>query len=1041
MSAPVRIHPPHLLIMASAGSGKTWTLSRRMVRLILAGEAPETLVALTFTRKAAGEFFDAVLGCLADAAGDPDKARALARELGGGPERPEDFLPHLRRLVGTLHRLQFTTIDSFFHRIVSAFPFELGLGGSFELMDAYSTAQARAAVLEELLRRDAPGVRARRHFLEGFKQATFGEERKFAASEVVGFVDDLYGLFQDCPDVEAWAGAHCPVQVPAEAEGESAALMDQILARLPAAGADDARLDAWTDAEEFLRDWQPGLAEPSSAVKTIFGNIRDAYDPAAGTVGPFNLSWKKITPDPRLAADLGALVRIWAHRDLRVRIQRTRGTARVLEAYHATYDARVRRAGRLVFGDLPRVIGAAAGGDFGRLQLDYRLDARFAHWLLDEFQDTSRPQWAVLANLIDEVVQDPEERRTFFCVGDVKQSIYGWRGGDHRLFHELRAQYGAKLSLQSLVKTFRCSGAVVELVNAVMGQPGLPARLPGAGGEWAAVWEPHVSHRPDTGFAAYVEAEEGETEGVDNRHRLIAELILEADPVGRGRSCAVLVYSNKEALALAGVLRAATGLPVILEGEIHPALDNSLGLGLLAWLRALAHPTDTLARGWMNASPGGAWLRGQADWRARAFERLHAAGWEEAVGEWLEALAPAAEAGPFLTLRKRQLLAAVRRFAAGGSRDPGALEDYLRHHAIQAPEMPGAIQVMTIHKAKGLGFDFVILTELVRANHHLNQRRDGPLVARDAAGRPVWICESPPGAFLPVFPELAQVAEEEARQNAYEQLCLLYVGLTRAKEALVVVGSGRLPDGKSVHPQHLVREGLAGRAGGRLACGVEAAAVFGSESSGMSPGSRRVPLPPWSPPVLSMAVPEGVAPSGRPSAGAMETFRIGDAHTRRLRDHGIRVHQLLAEVERAAPGVLRGLEARRTAGSRQDQEALDEAIGCLRARELRVLFDPAPEVVVWRERAFQVATADGILSGVFDRVLLWPEPGGGWSRAEVVDFKTDRIEPLELSLLVERHGAQMRAYRAALEKLLGLDGAAIRCRVVSTALREVVDVP
>ena len=62
--------------------------------------------------------------------------------------------------------------------------------------------------------------------------------------------------------------------------------------------------------------------------------------------------------------------------------------------------------------------------------VDYRLDGHFDHWLLDEFQDTSDLQWQVLANLIDEVLQDTSGKRSFFYVGDVKQAIYGWRAGN-----------------------------------------------------------------------------------------------------------------------------------------------------------------------------------------------------------------------------------------------------------------------------------------------------------------------------------------------------------------------------------------------------------------------------------------------------------------------------------------------------------------------------------------------------------------------------------------------------------------------------------
>ena len=66
----------------------------------------------------------------------------------------------------------------------------------------------------------------------------------------------------------------------------------------------------------------------------------------------------------------------------------------------------------------------------------YRLDARVAHLLLDEFQDTSPPQWRVLRPFARQVV-DGGRRQSFFCVGDVKQAIYGWRGGVAEIFEAI----------------------------------------------------------------------------------------------------------------------------------------------------------------------------------------------------------------------------------------------------------------------------------------------------------------------------------------------------------------------------------------------------------------------------------------------------------------------------------------------------------------------------------------------------------------------------------------------------------------------------
>ena len=99
--------------------------------------------------------------------------------------------------------------------------------------------------------------------------------------------------------------------------------------------------------------------------------------------------------------------------------------------------------------------------------IDFRLDARYDHWLLDEFQDTSQPQWQAIHHLIDEVMQDTEGNRSIFVVGDSKQSIYGWRGGEPRLFDDLRDYYGDLFAEWDMDVSYRSSGHVLDLVNTV----------------------------------------------------------------------------------------------------------------------------------------------------------------------------------------------------------------------------------------------------------------------------------------------------------------------------------------------------------------------------------------------------------------------------------------------------------------------------------------------------------------------------------------------------------------------------------------------
>ena len=116
---------------------------------------------------------------------------------------------------------------------------------------------------------------------------------------------------------------------------------------------------------------------------------------------------------------------------IRAQASRTRGLWKVLQSFEDEYQRTVRKRGRLTFSDLSYFLSSNHSREsFGGLvadlidKVEYRLDAKYEHWLLDEFQDTSREQWNAIKNLIDEAAQDPEAKRSVFIVGDIKQSIY-----------------------------------------------------------------------------------------------------------------------------------------------------------------------------------------------------------------------------------------------------------------------------------------------------------------------------------------------------------------------------------------------------------------------------------------------------------------------------------------------------------------------------------------------------------------------------------------------------------------------------------------
>lgn len=1052
--------PPHVMILASAGSGKTFALTSRFIALLAAGAAPERIVALTFTRKAAGEFFDGILRKLASAARDERAAATLAREIGRPELRAADFLRLLRGVAEALHQLRLGTLDSFFARIARAFPFELGLAGDFEVLQAHGAQLERRRVLQRLFARDGELADAQRDFLEAFKRATFGAEEKQLGLRLDEFLDEHYEKFLEVPDGELWGNAAriWPDGQPWCREAKPAPAMKALAAWLERAAIEPKQRERWMQFLAALETWSPGAPLPRPLFY-VLEKALERWDDLVACAAELKFDRKTQTLD---APACGALLEIVCHvagGELQRRLETTRGVHAVLRSYDALYDALVRRAGKLTFADVERLLLPEGGrvltraaDEGGRLFLDYRLDAEIDHWLLDEFQDTSRGQWSVLRNLIDEVVQDAEGRRTFFCVGDVKQSIFAWRAGDPRLMGEIREHYNhggeAPITTLPLDQSWRSGPAIIAMVNAVFGASGTLIELfPGAATtQWNANWRTHTTALADrTGQAALLHAENKEA-----RRQLTLDLIRELRPLEHGLTCAVLVRRNSEAAEIADFLRRAGGLPAVAESDLRVGADNPVGAALLALLQVAAHPGDRLAWEHVQMTPLAAALAAEGvhtpDAAAvRLLADVHALGFERVAEHWLERIEPqvAAEAREFARERARQFAAAAALFDASGSRDVDEFVAFMRRHVVREAESAAVVRVMTIHKSKGLGFDVVIVPEL--EGNRIDEPRGGLAVQTNDAHEPEWVLEMPTSLFARNDAVLGGWLARAEQDAAYESLSLLYVAMTRAKRAMFVV-TEPVGDSASRNFPKLLAATLGEEA---KPMRVGALTVAGAWSAGDPDWHRALPVPERAAPaaglptIAAAAVPRRVArrPSGE-RVGERRAGRLFGLAERAAVTFGAEVHALLAGVEWCASGEIEARAAAWQASGATDP-AISEVVGCLRAPALRELWTAAENAEVWRERAFEVVLDGAWVTGVFDRVRIERGSDGQVVAATVFDFKTDALRgaAAELERAVARHAPQLNLYRRVVARLVGLPESAVGAEVVFTALARRMAVP
>ncbi|HEV8073296.1 MAG TPA: UvrD-helicase domain-containing protein, partial [Opitutaceae bacterium] len=673
--------PRHVMILASAGSGKTYALTNHFVKLLAGGAQPERIVALTFTRKAAGEFFDEILNKLAGAARDAGRARTLANEIGQPQLGTVDFLRMLRAVTEAMHRLRLGTLDSFFARIARAFPFELGLTGEFEILQEHAARLERQRVLQRMFTQTGETDGAQKEFIEAFKRATFGAEEKRLGKLLDAFLDQHQEVYLAAPDKEFWGNAAriWPGGNPwLGARIDPKLAMRALRSWLGGAEIGDKQRERWGAFILALERWAPGATPPRELTYVLEKALAGWRELVAGRAG-LEFDRKKQELDGPACAALADLVRHVVGGELVRRLETTRGIYDVLRGYEAFYHDAVRRAGKLTFADVQRLLTPGGGvrpltreaEAVDRLYIDYRLDAEIDHWLLDEFQDTSFGQWSVLRNLIDEAVQDATGARSFFCVGDVKQAIYTtWREGDPRLFREIFNHYNAArpgaIEEKHLVKSRRSGPALIEMINAVFGQgEALNNLFPGAATKtWNNEWRNHVSAVPEsTGQAAWLHAADENA-----RWTLVLRLLQEIQPLARNLTCALLVQKNQTAAELADFLRREGGLPAVAESDLHVGIDNPLGAALLALLQAAAHPGDTLAWEHLRMTPLGALLTeekldGPEALTGRVLGQVQAEGFERTIEAWLRKLEPRlAPDAAFSHQRARQFAAAAGTF-------------------------------------------------------------------------------------------------------------------------------------------------------------------------------------------------------------------------------------------------------------------------------------------------------------------------------------------------------------------------------------------
>ena len=208
---------PRELVLASAGSGKTYHLSSRILGLLAGGAAPGEVLATTFTRKAAGEILERALMRLAEGALDPEKAKELGRDAHADLEDPVACRRLLARLLADIHQLNVGTLDAFFVRIAQSFFQELGLAPGWTIADQPTEERLRTEAVQEAL-----SGSGRAELVELLRMLTRGDADRRVHAAVLDHVDTLLRIRRqlDPGAVDPWSPSFgVTIQLPHSTHG------------------------------------------------------------------------------------------------------------------------------------------------------------------------------------------------------------------------------------------------------------------------------------------------------------------------------------------------------------------------------------------------------------------------------------------------------------------------------------------------------------------------------------------------------------------------------------------------------------------------------------------------------------------------------------------------------------------------------------------------------------------------------------------------------------------------------------------------------
>ena len=787
----------NLALKSSAGSGKTYELAKRFLSLYLRGFPLESLCGITFTNKATLEMKQRIIRYL-DLLVLDNATRADEREILKEFRKEQRFATTKREyLMNNLSSLSISTFHSLFASFLSTLPFEAGILPGYEIIS-----EAEEDILiEEVVDRFLETALQREKYKKVILDLILNDEKLVKENLIQVFknIRGVLGLIRENLIEPQKIGEAIKIKEP-----EFKIAVDKFLLFIR-----ENRECAYTAKgmmNKYMEDFIESIKQLTgdknwigTGEKLIMNNFlsknyfRKFTDKLSDKESQFN------TIVQSLVSSLKTLLSSLSDKELALHIKP------ILEIDRILHKEKLKQ-NLITFNDIEELTDGALRS--GIEYLYFKIGANIDHLLIDEFQDTSIRQWEILKPLIDEITGWRRGEKSLFYVGDPNQAIFRWRGGEPRLFDFIKKTYKNKISEQTLDVNYRSKSVVVDFVNRLFGREDSSA-MENQGG-WVR-FESVGSFKP--------------TEGNEETRKRTIEIVKELKSIGYN-DIAILVRTNKYGIAMADLLEQA-GISCVSESKANLLSkdDTRIVINLLKFLEcpeddfSLASvllspffgiPEDTVRRikekGKRIKDKGKrrqlsprkkslylSLIDEHPDWDVSRklqgllkevgfttpYQMLYRI-YKDLALPMTGSLAALLEAALSYTQKKQGTLTPFLNWIEKVGKDI-EVED-IGKSACQA-QGEGEVKILTVHKAKGLEFDVVIVPETGASPRAENRLLSYHYQEGNMQPDKIYWAD-----VAKLFPELT---EEGMDRVIEDEKKVLYVAITRAIKAVYILGFER----------------------------------------------------------------------------------------------------------------------------------------------------------------------------------------------------------------------------------------------------------